>query len=61
MEFNHLERAPPIILNIWDTDAELFDSTDDYMGRSVIHLKDIPPDQLSNDDTIPYPVWWPIK
>ena len=60
-EFNHLERAPPIILNIWDVDDDLFDSTDDFIGRAVVHLKDIPDGDLSTDDRIPYPVWWPVK
>jgi hypothetical protein len=32
--------APPIILNIWDKDDELLDSTDDFIGRAVIFLKD---------------------
>ena len=35
-----IDNAPPIVLNIWDNDADLLDSTDDYLGRAVIYLKD---------------------
>mmetsp|Transcript_20973 Transcript_20973/g.32507 ORF Transcript_20973/g.32507 Transcript_20973/m.32507 type:complete len:176 (+) Transcript_20973:1400-1927(+) len=38
IEFNHLERAPPIILSVWDTDLDLLDSSDDFIGRAVILL-----------------------
>jgi hypothetical protein len=48
-----------LILNFYDTDDGWFDSTDDYMGRSVIFLKDI--EDLSIDDRIPKPVWYPVK
>lgn len=48
--------APPIILNIWDRDEATFDS-DDFLGRSVIYLKDT---AFSNDDTIPVPKWHKI-
>lgn len=33
-----LETAPPIIFNIWDHDDDLLDSSDDFLGRSVIYL-----------------------
>jgi hypothetical protein len=36
-----LELAPPIVMNIYDTDCGLFDSKPDFLGRSVIHLTDI--------------------
>lgn len=39
---------------MWDKDEELFDSTDDFIGRSVIFLKDA---SVSEDDTIPEPRW----
>ena len=35
-DFNTINDAPPIILNIWDKDDELFDSTDDFIGRAII-------------------------
>ena len=41
-------------MNIWDKDEELLDSTDDFIGRAVIFLKDA---ALSTDDTIPEPQW----
>jgi len=42
-----MDDAPPIILNIWDKDTGAFDG-DDFLGRSVIFLKDA---SLSTDDT----------
>lgn len=59
LEFNSLDDAPPIILNFYDTDDGWFDSTDDYMGRSIVFLKDI--EDLSIDDRIPKPVWYSVK
>jgi Ca2+-dependent lipid-binding protein len=53
-DFTTPAEAPPIILNVWDKDEDLFDSTDDFIGRSVIFLKDA---ALSEDDTIPQPKW----
>ena len=35
-----LDTAPPVVLNIWDKDEDLLDSTDDYLGRAVVYLKD---------------------
>ena len=32
----------------------------DYIGRAVIFLKDLGED-LSTDDAIPYPQWFPVK
>jgi Ca2+-dependent lipid-binding protein len=52
-EYESLETAPPIILRIYDTDAELFDSTDDFIGQAVIFLTEV--ENLSTDDKIPYP------
>ena len=40
-EFNTIERAPPLVLNIFDTDEDLLDSTDDYIGRAVIFLQEV--------------------
>lgn len=53
-DFTSLNEAPPIILNIWDKDDELFDSTDDFIGRAIINFKDA---AYSEDDTIPEPRW----
>lgn len=64
-EFNDVNEAPPIMLIFFDTDDGWFDSEDDYMGRAVIYLKDVkdlaPPYQLSTDDRIPVPTWYPVK
>lgn len=38
VEYYNLEEAPPIILNVFDTDEGLLDSTDDFMGRAVINI-----------------------
>ena len=32
------ETAPPIVLDVWDEDKELFDRTNDFMGRATIYL-----------------------
>ena len=56
--FNDLDRAPPVILNVFDTDEGLLDSTDDYIGRAVIFLNKV---ELSLNETIPYPVKYPVK
>ena len=58
-EFTNIDEAPPIILNFYDTDAGIFDSEDDYMGRAIIFLNDI--DDLSSDDRIPKPQWFDVK
>jgi Ca2+-dependent lipid-binding protein len=39
-DFTKSEEAPPIILNVWDMDNDILDSTDDFIGRSVIFFKD---------------------
>lgn len=46
--------APPIILNIWDKDEELFKTDDDFLGRAIIFLKDA---QYSDNNDIPDPTW----
>lgn len=69
-----LEEAPPVILNIFDTDEGFFDS-DDYMGRATVFLHEILDDDQINDgaidklpfrglsvtDDIPYPQFFPVK
>jgi len=39
-DFLDLDTAPPIVLDCYDTDDGLLDSTDDFLGRAVIHLKE---------------------
>lgn len=43
-----LEEAPPVILNIFDTDEGMFDS-DDFMGRATVFLHEIMDDEQIND------------
>jgi len=55
-DFDKIENAPPIVLNIWDAD-DLLDA-DDYLGRCVVYLKDA---SISEDNTIPEPKWHDIR
>jgi hypothetical protein len=54
MDFAAKSDAPPMILNIWDEDTGILDSTDDFIGRAVINIADA---AISEDDTIPEPRW----
>ena len=56
-DYNTVEEAPPIILNLWDHDESVFDG-DDFLGRAVVYLQDA---ALCNDDSIPEPKWHDIK
>lgn len=61
-----LVTAPPIILNIYDHDDGMIDSTDDLIGRAVINLWEASNTEdgqqhISYDDEIPYPAWYPVK
>lgn len=42
-EFHSIKEAPPVIINCYDRDDGLFDSTDDYMGSAVIPLDEKAP------------------
>jgi hypothetical protein len=55
-DYNSLQDAPPIVLNVWDKD-DLLDS-DDYLGRCVVKLSDA---SISEDDTIPIPKWHDMR
>ena len=63
IEFSTLDDAPPIILNVFDTDDvsvfSLGTDADDYIGRAIIFLHEI--DDLAEDDHIPEPKWYPVK
>ena len=59
LEYETIETAQPIVLRIFDTDDDLFDSTDDFMGQAVIFLTEV--ENLSTSDEIPYPQWYPVK
>jgi hypothetical protein len=52
-DFTTPAESPPMILNIWDKDEGVM-TTDDYLGRAIIFLKDA---AISEDDTIPEPRW----
>ena len=63
-----METAPPIIFNIWDHDADLLDSSDDFLGRAVIYLKDASTNltNMMNEDEaacneVPKPIWHDIR
>lgn len=57
-DYDTLNDAPPVVLNIWDKDEELLDSTDDYLGRCVVYLNNA---AVSHDDRIPEPKWHDIR
>ena len=59
-EFYNLQDAPPVTLSFYDTDEGFFEK-DDYMGKAVIYLRDIAQEDLSRDDTISEPKWYPVK
>lgn len=69
VEFFNLEEAPPIILNIFDTDEGLFDSDDDFMGRSIITINELIElgmikksfKSFESRDYVPEPKWFPVK
>ena len=56
-DFDKLENAPPIVLNLWDEDSNPLDA-DDYLGRCVVYLHHT---AVSKDDAIPEPQWHDIK
>lgn len=75
VEYYDLDDAPPIVLNVYDTDDGLFDS-DDYMGRAVIFLNELtksvdgnPPyivyernrPVLKDEDKVKKPSWFPVS
>ena len=58
-----MDDAPPIILNVFDTDdasiLSLGTDSDDYIGRAIIFMDEIK--ELAEDDHIPKPEWYPVK
>lgn len=65
-DFLDIESAPPIVLDCYDSDTGLLDSSDDFLGRATIHLRDAAvahslttyPDLLN---TPPQPKWHDFK
>jgi C2 domain len=60
-DFNKKEEAPPIVLNIWDKDNDLLDSTDDFLGRAVIFFKDASMTTDEDHNTPPEPRWHKVR
>lgn len=64
-DLENLKNAPPVILNIWDTDYGSA-SKDNYIGRAVIRLNEAA-SNLSEDnkgmdcEAVPRPKWHPIR
>ena len=64
-----LDNAPPIVLNIWDSDADSLMDGDDYLGRAVVYLDEassnLNTDMVGDEDTlnnsVPRPKWEPIR
>lgn len=60
-----LESAPPIVLDVYDADSGILDSSDDFLGRAVINLTDDSVVDLGSSDpnlnTPPQPKWHPLK
>ena len=61
-----IDSCPPIIFNFWDHDDALLDSTDDFLGRSVIYLNEASTnlDQGEDDEAcndVPKPKWHDIR
>lgn len=58
-DFNKKEEAPPIILEVYDSDEGLISDTADFLGRAVINLADA--HTTEDPDLIPRPKWHDIK
>ena len=39
-DFNDITTYPPFILDVFDSDTGLMDSSDDFLGRAMIFAKD---------------------
>ena len=77
LEYNDHDDAPPIVVNLYDSDPQMFGAglfggnddptdNDDFIGRALIFMDQIgmPNDfatLLSLDDTISKPTWYPVK
>ena len=67
IDYTKGEELPPFIFDIYDVDKKLIGDDDlDYIGRSVIHLKDAAHKKINEDDDSvdlkpEVPKWHPIK
>ena len=65
VDLDNLKNAPPLILNIWDTDSGSA-SKDNYIGRAAVKLSEAA-SNLSEEnkgmdlDSVPRPKWHPIR
>ena len=65
-DYNTIDTAPPIILEVWDEDKEFLDNTDDFLGRAVIKLEDASAifkfdESDSSLESPPYPKWHKLR
>ena len=56
-DYDNLDDAPPVVLDIWDEDPGMLDSAD-YMGRCVVYLDNA---RVCADNSIPTPQWHDVK
>lgn len=58
-DFTAREEAPPIILEVYDSDAGLISDSADFLGRAVINIADA--HTTEDPEIIPRPKWHDIK
>lgn len=56
-DYDKIENAPPVVMNIWDKDDGVLDG-DDYLGRCVVYLTNA---SITSGDDIPTPKWHDIR
>lgn len=61
LDAKDMQDAPPIVMDVMDADEGFISDSADFLGRCVVHLKDIPKNELSDGSEIPEPKWYPIK
>ena len=60
LDYRTFEDTPPIVLDIMDADEGFISNSADFLGRCVIHVKDVK--NLSDGEgDIPVPEWYPVK
>jgi len=59
IDYERKEEAPPIILEVYDSDEGMFSDSADFLGRAVIKIED----SSHSEDVVPIPVpkWHDIK
>lgn len=51
---NGLLEAPPIMLEVYDKDNDIMDSKDDFLGRAMVFLNDLPQEPDPEDKNATY-------